>query len=227
MTGTPIVKRSLLEYMLDRRPLQVQPEVDLASRRLVAAEVIGACVFGEAASAAAGLRAIRPSFRLWFNVTADDLADPQWLDRTARAGSSLRGLGVEITQAVAMRHLPETLRALATLKRAGFSVALDDFGSGYPVLAAFRHIPIDVVKLSGSVTARFPDDVRQRRIVGAIVSLGRRFGFKVVARGVESSEQARALRDAGCHYGQGSYFGRPMTVHELLAPMTERTALAS
>ena len=149
MTEARGLQRSLLEFMSERRlqgelvsapgaenfMLHVQPGVDLSSGRIVGAEVIGRCVVGEAAAAAAGLRAIQPSFRLWFNVSARELNDPRWLERVAREGDSLQGLGAAITESDAMQNVPETLRVLTILKRAGLSIALDDFGSCYPLLA--------------------------------------------------------------------------------------------
>ncbi|HEY0615463.1 MAG TPA: EAL domain-containing protein, partial [Candidatus Elarobacter sp.] len=149
MTNGAGVRRMVTEFISNHRRqgelasalraerflLHVQPEVDLASGRIVAAEAlirwnhldrglllpaefvpfaeehgmlpsIGAWVIGEAIASAAALRAIDPSFRLWFNVSAPELGDPHWFARLARHGDSLRGLGVEITESVAMRDLP-------------------------------------------------------------------------------------------------------------------------
>jgi EAL domain-containing protein (putative c-di-GMP-specific phosphodiesterase class I) len=264
------MKRFLLDLLADRRMrnalesaihahdfvLHVQPEVDLTTGRIVAAEalirwnhierglllpaefvpfaqdhgmlpVIGAWVIGQAAAAASALRAIDPSFRVWFNVSAPELCDPRWLDRIACYGDALQGLGVEITESVAIRDLPETLRTLAAIKDAGLSIALDDFGTGYSSLAQLKRLPIDVVKLDRAFIAGFPGDGRDREIVGAILKIGRRFGFETVAEGIETAEQAGALHDAGCRYGQGYYLGRPMPVDTLIAVVRERRALAS
>jgi EAL domain-containing protein (putative c-di-GMP-specific phosphodiesterase class I) len=236
--------------------LHVQPVVELTSGRIVAAEAlirwnhlerglllpaefvpfaedrgllpsIGAWVIGEAVAVAAGLRAIEPSFRVWFNASVPELGDPRWLERIASFGDSLHGLGVEITESVAMRDLPGTLRTLAALKQAGLSIALDDFGTGYSSLAQLKQLPVDVVKLDRAFIAGFPGDPRDREIVGAILSIGRRFGFETVAEGIETAEQARALRDAGCRYGQGYHLGRPMPIEALVAIVQQRRPIAS
>ena len=236
--------------------LHVQPEIDLASGRVVAAEAlirwnhvergllppsefvpfaedhgilpsIDAWVVGQAAAAAARLRAIDPAFRIWFNVSPSELGDPRWLKRIAQCGDSLEGLGAEITERVAMRDVPETLRTLAALKAAGLSIALDDFGTGYSSLAQLKRIPVDVVKLDRSFTAGLPGDVRDREIMSAVLSIGAKLGFDTVAEGIETAEQARAVRDAGCRFGQGYFLGRPMPVHELVTLVAEGVRLAS
>jgi len=236
--------------------LHVQPEVDLASGHIVSAEAlirwnhlergllppsefvpfaqehgllpsIGAWVVGRAAAAAALLRTIDPSFRVWFNVSPSELDDPRWLGRIGQFGDALQGLGVEITESVAMRDVPATLRTLAALKSAGLAIALDDFGTGYSSLAQLKRIPVDVVKLDRSFTAALPGDMRDREIVTAILSLGARFGFETVAEGIETAEQARALRDAGCRYGQGFYLGRPVPVDDLVRIVRQRRLMAS
>lgn len=236
--------------------LHVQPEVDLATGRIVSAEAlirwnhlergllppsafvpfaqehgllpsIDAWVVGEAAAAATALRAIDPSFRVWFNVTANELNDPRWLARIAQFGGALRGLGVEITESVAMHDVAATLRTLAALKKTGLAIALDDFGTGYSSLAQLKRIPVDVVKLDRSFTAGLPGDMHDREIVTALLSIGKRFGFDTVAEGIETAEQARALRDAGCRFGQGFHLGRPMPLHDLVGVLRSGCALAS
>lgn len=264
------MKRFLLDYIANRRlhgeietalraesfVLHVQPEVDLATGRIVSAEAlirwnhlergllppsefvpfaqehgllpsIGAWVVGEAAAAAALLRTIDPTFRLWFNVSPSELDDPRWLARIAQFGDSLCGLGVEITESVAMRDLPRTLRTIGALKSAGLAIALDDFGTGYSSLAQLKRIPADVVKLDRSFTFALPGDMRDREIVCAVLAIGTRFGFQTVAEGIETPEQARALRDAGCRFGQGFHLGRPMPVDDLVSIMRRRRLMAS
>ena len=264
------MKRFLLDYLSTRRlqgeltvalrardfVLYVQPEVDLVSGRIVAAEAlirwnhlergllppsefvpfaqehgllpsIDAWVVGEAAAAAAALRAIDPSFRLWFNVSAGELGDPRWLASIANFGDTLQGLGAEITENVAMSDVRETVRTLTRLKNAGLSIALDDFGTGYSSLAQLQRLPVDVVKLDRTFTAGLPGDGRDREIVNAILSIGAKFGFETVAEGIETAEQAHALRESGCRYGQGYYLGRPMPVHELLTLLNESEPVAS
>ncbi|HEY0613673.1 MAG TPA: EAL domain-containing protein, partial [Candidatus Elarobacter sp.] len=128
---------------------------------------------------------------------------------------------------VMMRDGEATVRTLQQLKRLGVKLAIDDFGTGYSSLAQLKQLPVDVVKLDRSFVAGLPGDVRDREIVGAVLRIGRNLGFDVVAEGIETAEQERALRDAGCRYGQGFYLGRPMPVHDLAGLLEKRHTVAS
>lgn len=205
--------------------LRFRPEADLASGRIVAAEALGgANAIGEAADAAARLREADPDFRVWCAVSAAQAGD---FLRRARFGSAVPGLGVEITEDAAMRDVPETLRAFAALRDAGLAIALDDFGAGHCSLAQLHRFRVDVVKLDRTFAAGRPDDVRDREIVGAIVRIGRVLGFETVAKGIDTLGQANALRDAGCRYGEGDHWGRPVSVDELVGLAGGRRLVAS
>lgn len=186
---------------------------------------ISAWVIDGALTAAGVLCAIEPSFRVWVNVSASELRRRNWLDRIASTGSVLEGLGVEITESAAITDLPEALGTLAAIKRAGIAIALDDFGTGHSSLAQLKQIPFDVVKLDRSFIAGFPGDAHDREIVVAMLSIGRTLGFETVAEGIETPEQAEALRDAGCRYGQGFHLGRPMLLENLVATVRLRRAI--
>jgi EAL domain-containing protein (putative c-di-GMP-specific phosphodiesterase class I) len=208
--------------------LQLRPEVDLASGCVVAAEALtggaglGAAV-GAAAGAAARLRTADPAFRVWFGASAYEL------DRLARlAGNgSLRGLGVSVTEDAAMRDAPRTIRALVALRAAGLAIALDDFGAGRSSLGQLHRFPVDVVKLDRAFAAGRPGDPRDREIVRAVARIGERLGFEILAKGVETAAEARALGEAGCRYGVGDHFGRPVRVGDLVGLVGRRRLVAS
>jgi EAL domain-containing protein (putative c-di-GMP-specific phosphodiesterase class I) len=233
--------------------LHATPQVDLASGRVVAAEIairlrdiedalrepqqlgplvrerdgllpaIGAWALREAVAATANFRAIRPSFRIWVNVSGSELCDPNWLEGVLRHGDALRGIGVDVTEDAALRDLEGTLRTFSALKDAGVSIALDDFGTGNPSLPQLKQLPVDVVKLDRALTLGVHDDERERQMVSAILSMGRGLGFETVAEGIESAGQLRALRDEGCRFGQGDFFGRPIPVADLHQMLLEQS----
>ena len=223
----------------DELQLYFQPHVDLHSRRTVGAEAllrwnhpergllrpaeflpfaegygmlgaIGSWVMRETIDATRLWRRADASLRVWFNLSASDLSDPQFVMRLHDFDGDLDGIGVEITEAVAMRDVELTQRSVASLRDAGVRVALDDFGTGYSSLAHLKRLPIDVVKIDGAFVAGLPHDAHDAAIVDAVVGIGERFGFEVIAECVETSEQARWLTDAGCGYGQGYRFAPPM-----------------
>jgi predicted signal transduction protein with EAL and GGDEF domain len=231
--------------------LHFQPEVDLVSGAVVGAEAlirwnhpqrgllmpsefipfaeehgllrsVGAWVIREAAVAARRLVEIDPSFRVWINLSPTELTNPALNRQLAECGSLQRSLGIEIRQTSALRRPGGQLASLSAFKRAGLQIAIDDFGTGTLPLSELKYFPIDVVKLDRSFISGLPHDRRDREIVEAVLDLGARFGFTTLAKGIETGEQARVLRDAGCNRGQGYYFGRPMPLDDIVTLLRTR-----
>lgn len=94
---------------------------------------------------------------------------------------------------------------LQQLRRQGYHVVLDDYGSGMSPLARFHQVPAEVVKIDASVTRGWRTE-EGRQMIEAVVGLSRPFGFRAVAEGVETREQWQALTAWGCHGGQGWLF---------------------
>ncbi len=151
-----------------------------------------------------------PDFRVWFNLSATELRDPDLIERVRVSEETFAGVGVEITESTAMRDVQATARNLAVLRDAGMCVALDDFGTGYSSLAQLKRLPIDVVKIDRSFTAGVPDDPHDVAIVEAVLGLARRYGFNTIAEGVESARQAAYLNEAGCPIAQGFLYAPPL-----------------
>jgi EAL domain-containing protein (putative c-di-GMP-specific phosphodiesterase class I) len=107
------------------------------------------------------------------------------------------------------------LAALAPLRRNGLRLAIDDVGAGF---ASLRHILLtspDVIKLDRSIVAGVADDAILRRLVRSLTDFGHDASAAVVAEGVETRDDAVALRDVGVDYGQGWYFARPGSADQL------------
>jgi diguanylate cyclase (GGDEF)-like protein len=133
----------------------------------------------------------------------------------AETGAKPDRFELEITEGVFMGddpHIHETLRRLREL---GFSLALDDFGSGYSSLSYLRKYPVDKIKIDASFVAGLGRETDSDAVVGAIVRLGRALNLAIVAEGVETADQRRRLRSAGCSDVQGFLFSRPMAAREM------------
>lgn len=103
--------------------------------------------------------------------------------------------------------------ALRLLHEAGVRIALDDFGTGYASLTHLRQLPVDVLKIDRTFVARLLDENESEQIVRAVIALAHGLGKDVIAEGIEHEAQAERLRELGCGYGQGFYFGRPAARH--------------
>jgi diguanylate cyclase (GGDEF)-like protein len=219
--------------------LYFQPHVDLTTKRIEGAEAlirwrhpergliepaafipfaerhglagaIGAWVMEETARASREWRRADPAFRAWFNLSAAELRDTTLVPRLREVGGDLSGLGVEITESVAMQNVVETLTVMEALRGAGVRVALDDFGTGYSSLAHLKRLPIDVVKIDRAFVTGLPNDRFDIAIVEAVLSIARNFGFETLAEGIELEDQAAFLQSVGCALGQGFLYARPM-----------------
>lgn len=119
-------------------------------------------------------------------------------------------LEVEITEGAYSSRTEEITRFAEDLMNQGFTVLMDDFGSGYSSLNLLKDINIDVLKLD----MRFLDNHQRksRDIVKSVVSMAKWLDLKVVAEGVENRQQVEFLLDIGCNYAQGYYYYKPMSL---------------
>ena len=120
-------------------------------------------------------------------------------------------------------HGPEII---AGLQRLGILVALDDFGTGFSSIGTLRQFGFDKLKIDRSLCEHVVDDPHTGALVAATVALARALGIPVTAEGVETPEQAAALKLAGCHALQGFHFGRPQSLGELETKFGRASAAA-
>jgi diguanylate cyclase (GGDEF)-like protein len=118
-------------------------------------------------------------------------------------------LEVEITESVLLRRDEQNLQALHALRALGASIALDDFGTGYSSLAYLRLFPFDKLKIDRCFVSEMTSHSGSAAIVAATATLARSFDISTCAEGVETQDQADALRAAGLRLMQGYLFGRP------------------
>jgi EAL domain-containing protein (putative c-di-GMP-specific phosphodiesterase class I) len=120
-------------------------------------------------------------------------------------------LELEVTESLWLQNTEAVLDQLIQLRSRGISIALDDFGTGYSSLSYLWKFPFDKVKVDRSFVAQMKIDPKAAAIVDTVVALGRTLSLTITAEGVETAEQAKALKDAGCDQGQGYLFGRPLS----------------
>nr|WP_315596166.1 EAL domain-containing protein [uncultured Cupriavidus sp.] len=135
-------------------------------------------------------------------------------------------LTVEITEEVAL-DVDAVQGKIANMARAGVSIALDDFGVGYSGLGALRQLGAACVKVDRSFITDIARSTRNQDLMRAVLSLGRSFGFEVVAEGVEHEADRQTLIEIGCRAMQGYLLARPMPEADLPAWLHARNAQAS
>lgn len=117
---------------------------------------------------------------------------------------------LEITETILMHDHPAVMDKLKHLRALGIQLAIDDFGVGYSSLAYLRRFPVDKLKLDRSFVRDIERDLGDRKIVEAMILLGKSLNLEIVAEGVESRAQLRYLTDLGCDQVQGYLISRPM-----------------
>lgn len=127
-----------------------------------------------------------------------------------------RLLRVEITETIFAENMDQINRAVEQLHQYGFTVLMDDFGSGYSSLNMLKDTNVDVLKLDMKFI-EMNEENREKgiQIISSIVDMAHKLHMIIVAEGVESREQVDMLRSMNCIYGQGFYFCKPMTVQEI------------
>ncbi|MGJ7441822.1 putative bifunctional diguanylate cyclase/phosphodiesterase [Aquipuribacter sp. MA13-6] len=167
--------------------------------------------------------------RLNVNLSALQLGDPRLLGTVTQAlerhGVPATGLCLEITESAIMADPVASRDTLTSLRRAGISVAIDDFGVGYSSLAYLQHLPVDHLKIDRSFVAELATG-GQGVVAAAVISLARALGLSAVAEGVEEPVQAARLRQLGCELGQGWLWARALTGDELGDWVRARSARA-
>ncbi|GAB4347415.1 MAG: EAL domain-containing protein [Gammaproteobacteria bacterium] len=119
-------------------------------------------------------------------------------------------LEIEITESAAMTNPEINVETLAALKALGVHVAIDDFGTGYSSLNYLKRLPVDSLKVDRSFVRDMTFDPTDAGIIESIVTLAKSMSLQTVAEGVETPEQALALRRLGCDYLQGYLFTEPL-----------------
>lgn len=125
-----------------------------------------------------------------------------------------QNLKLEITETAVVIDLQRQMELIERLRRIGFVVEMDDFGSGYSSLNMLKDIHVDVLKIDMAFLRKAEDEERSKKILQMIISLSGQLGMPVITEGVETAEQVEILTEMGCDMFQGYYFAKPMEVEK-------------
>ena len=176
---------------------------------------IGEWVLNEACRQAKAWQASGlPPIRISVNVSARQLRDRR-LSEVVRAalqdsGLDARLLELEMTESMIMHDVDQAVATMAELEQLGVQLSIDDFGAGYSSLASLKSFPVARLKIDRVFIRGLPDDEDDMAVAAAVISLGQKLKLKVIAEGVETSEQADFLRRYDCDEIQGFHLSRPL-----------------
>jgi diguanylate cyclase (GGDEF)-like protein/PAS domain S-box-containing protein len=154
------------------------------------------------------------------NVSSRQLFRPELVKEVrlnlGRAVIPKGSLRLEVTESLVMENPEKATAVLRELAEAGVGLALDDFGTGYSSLSYLNQFTFDTIKIDRSFLQASEENGAGSVILRSIIALAHELGKNVVVEGVESEEDVSLLRTIGCGYGQGAFYGEPMSEREAL-----------
>ena len=133
----------------------------------------------------------------------------------AISGLSPEWLEVELTETLALSDIDFAVSQMNKLRELGVKLAMDDFGTGYSSLSYLQILPITLLKLDRSFITDIEHDNIAYEIVSAVIRIAKSKKIETIAEGIENTVQESILRMAGCDYGQGYLYGKPMPAQKL------------
>ncbi len=134
-------------------------------------------------------------------------------DALEESAADPQRITIELTESLAMNDVAATGQTMSQLRTLGVKLSIDDFGTGYSSLSYLRRFPVDTLKIDQSFVKAM--DAENYAIVKTIVGLAHNLDLKVVAEGVETTEQHQLLALAGCGSAQGYLFAEPMPANRV------------
>lgn len=191
---------------------------------------IGEWVFNEALEQLAAIQsAMGLALRVSINVSplqlkAESFSPDTWVERARTLGIDPNMLIVEITEGMFLDPDVKVLAHLDRLAQLGVQISLDDFGTGYASVSFLENFSVDVLKLDRAFVNDAEKTPKRRVLAEAIINMAKALELEVVAEGIETQAQSDWLQAAGCEYGQGYLYSKPLTPEKLLEQLQERQA---
>lgn len=153
------------------------------------------------------------------NLARKQFGDPEMLKVIADAlkESKLQPneLQLEVTEDAFALDVDDAVETMRSIRELGVKLAIDDFGSGTSSFVALHQFPVDVLKIDRSLIGEIENSSGEAAMLHGLVVMARNLDIKLVAEGIETSSQARAVQDLGCEYMQGYFFARPMPADDV------------
>ena len=188
---------------------------------------IGDWVFTEAVNQVIEWRQHNPDFQISINRSPVQFRPNfkyhlDWIKHLESLGLSGSGICIEITEGLLLDARADVVSQLLSYTKADIQVSIDDFGTGYSSLAYLRKFDIDYVKIDRSFTSNIQEGSSDLVLCEAIIVMAHKLGKKVIAEGIETQEQLDLLIAAGCDYGQGYLFSKPVPADKFDIFLTQK-----
>lgn len=125
-------------------------------------------------------------------------------------------LEIEITESTFVKDSFEMIERIVDLRKKGFLVSIDDFGSGFSALALLKDMPVDTIKIDKGFLQNSTNDLRGKMVVRNVIAMCKDLKMDVVTEGIETKEQVDFISSCGCQIAQGFYYSRPVPVDEFI-----------
>jgi EAL domain-containing protein (putative c-di-GMP-specific phosphodiesterase class I) len=159
--------------------------------------------------AAASFESVSPDLLLFVNLHPRDLLDPALVAPDKPLSRMARRVVLEITERAAIDDIKDIRGRIGALRAMGYRIAVDDLGAGYAGLASFALLEPDFVKFDMSLVRDVHTSVIRKKLIGAMTTLCKDMGMRVVAEGIETVEERDTVLDLGCDLFQGYLLARP------------------
>lgn len=161
----------------------------------------------------------RPDMNVAINLSARSISRPSFLtqveQRVASSGLAPGRLGFEITETAGLGNFKEVRNWMRRMKALGCSFAIDDFGSGHTSMSYLSDLPVDIVKITGTIVTSMVGNPSHGLVVEAINSVVHVVGAWTVAESVENEEALLELKNMGIDFAQGFYFAPPTDLADI------------
>lgn len=161
-----------------------------------------------------------PELEFAVNISPREFRNPDFVERIqSRLASSQANperLTLEVTEGLLITDFQQSSERMLELQKLGIRFSIDDFGTGYSSLSYLKKLPINELKIDRSFVRGLPQDSSDALLVETMMAVAQHLDLKVVAEGVETSEQRDFLLNVGCTHHQGYFYGKPQAAQDFL-----------
>lgn len=157
--------------------------------------------------------------RIFINLSANSITDQSFCDYILKLLNEHpipeNSICFEITETAAIKNMEQAINFMTQLKKVHCLFALDDFGSGMSSFTYLKNLPVDYLKIDGSIVNKMDENKADQAMVAAINQIGRVMNIETIAEHVENEAIMSELNEMGVNYAQGFYIGKPISIDEL------------